>query len=127
MLVVMSGKVAWCAETIILTHYTEQVQLEKCDGPYHGSPRTQRGVGTRTSAVRWRIWTQFSVVFWYVLTAVLWGYSVAYSGFRIFLHTDQFEFGLKDLRLRTSQMEYFIDDHWSAVLKREKLNDIMLE
>ena len=41
------------------------------------------------------------------------------------------EFGLKDLRRCTFQMEHFINNHWSVgpsvALKCEKLNDILLE
>ena len=49
------------------------------------------------------------VAFWYIFTLT------------------QLEFGLKDLRRRTFQMEYSIDNHVSVALKREKLKDFLLE
>ena len=51
-------------------------------------PAHTRGIGTRSSAVRWRIWTMFSAVFWYFNSGIL-GYSVACGGFLISIHTDQ--------------------------------------
>ena len=54
-------------------------------------------------------------------------YFAAYCGFRIFCTLTKLEFGLKDLRPCTFQMEHSIGDHWSVALKLEKLNAILLK